>query len=105
MRILLVCALGMSTSLLVRKMTEYADQAGIADMYIEARPISEVRDLVKDFDAVLLGPQVRFQEGSVRDIIHGAGLEYAIIPTIVYGRLDAKSAVELAISVAEKKKV
>ncbi len=104
MNILLVCALGMSTSLLVKKMQEYCRDNGMPDTYIVAKPISEVRDLVEQFDAILLGPQVRFQEASVKDIIHNAGKEYAIIPTVVYGRLDAKAAVELALEVAAKRK-
>ncbi|MDY3359708.1 MAG: PTS sugar transporter subunit IIB, partial [Clostridium celatum] len=56
--ILLVCAAGMSTSLLVNKMKEAAKVKGI-EVDIKALPVSECASVVDKIDIVLLGPQVR----------------------------------------------
>ena len=63
-KILLVCAAGMSTSLLVNKMKESAIEKGI-EIDIEALPISECSTVIDSVDIVLLGPQVRFQKPQV----------------------------------------
>ncbi len=61
--ILLVCAAGMSTSMLVKRMKEYADTVNIK-VTINALAISEAKETLKknEVDIVLLGPQVRFQK-------------------------------------------
>jgi len=60
MNILLVCAAGMSTSLLVNRMNEAAKKEGI-DVHIEAHPVSSVASFGDAADVILLGPQVRFE--------------------------------------------
>lgn len=58
-KIVLLCAAGMSTSLLVEKMRDAAKNIGY-ECEINAYAISEI-DTVKDgADIILLGPQVRF---------------------------------------------
>ena len=60
MNILLVCAAGMSTSLLVNRMNEAAKKEGI-DVHIEAHPVSSVASFGDAADVILLGQQVRFE--------------------------------------------
>ena len=55
MNILLVCAAGMSTSLLVNRMNEAAKKEGI-DVHIEAHPVSSVASFGDAADVILLGP-------------------------------------------------
>lgn len=59
-RILLACAAGMSTSLLVTKMEKAAADAGV-EAKIWAVPEAQVRDLQGEFDVLLVGPQIRFK--------------------------------------------
>ena len=57
--IVLVCAAGMSTSLLVSKM----QKAALAENYVcdsHAYGMAEVPDVMEGADVVLLGPQVRY---------------------------------------------
>ena len=63
-KILLVCSAGMSTSLLVTKMRNSAKEKGI-EVEIDALPVAEASTAVDNVDIVLLGPQVRFQKGTV----------------------------------------
>lgn len=59
MVITLICNLGMSTSVLVDKMSAYAKEKGItAD--IEARAFQRVEDRIHQTDILLIGPQVRY---------------------------------------------
>lgn len=60
MNVLLVCAAGMSTSLLVNRMNEAAQAKGI-DIHIEAHPVGSVEQYGDAADVILLGPQVRYE--------------------------------------------
>lgn len=63
--IMLFCAAGMSTSMLVKKMQAAADEAGY-EVEISAHPVAEAAKHGKDADILLLGPQVRFQTEKVK---------------------------------------
>lgn len=84
MRILLVCAGGWSTGLLVASMKE----AGSEEDVIEARAISDLENLINDFDVVLLGPQVGYKFGSVSALCEKEGKACARIDMTAYGRLQ-----------------
>lgn len=62
--IVLFCAAGMSTSLLVSKMQAAAAEEGF-DCTIAAYGLSELSEKGKDADVILLGPQVRYQKDKV----------------------------------------
>lgn len=57
--ITLICNLGMSTSVLVDKMTAYTKGKGI-ETDIEARAFQRVDDRIHQTDILLIGPQVRY---------------------------------------------
>ena len=65
MNILLVCAAGMSTSLLVNRMNEAAEAKGM-EIHIEAHPVGTVQSFGEAADVILLGPQVRFELKNVQ---------------------------------------
>ena len=65
MNILLVCSAGMSTSLLVTRMLDYAKEKQI-NVHIEAHPVGEVESYGQDADVILLEPQVRFQLSHIK---------------------------------------
>ncbi|MEF9704188.1 hypothetical protein RBH45_22375 [Escherichia coli] len=62
-KILLVCAAGMSTSMLVKRMIDHANAISL-EVNISALAIAEAKGKIKnnEVDVVLLGPQVRFQK-------------------------------------------
>lgn len=67
-KIILLCAAGMSTSLLVNKMRKVAEDE--TEQYeIEAYPVAEAVEKAADADVILLGPQVRFQESKVKKLL------------------------------------
>lgn len=55
MKILLVCAAGLSTSILMKKLEKYAEQNGI-ELDIDAVGIGEYQETCANYDVLLLGP-------------------------------------------------
>ncbi|AQS03557.1 PTS sugar transporter subunit IIB [Clostridium beijerinckii] len=102
MKILLMCAAGMSTSLLVTKMQKYAGEIGRKDLVINAEPVEDLDENVDDYDVFLLGPQVKYKEKWVKEIVDEKGKPYACIPVQLYGRIDGKSVLELALNLMDK---
>ena len=92
-KIVLLCAAGMSTSMLVKKMQE----AAAAESYecsIAAYPTSEANAKASDADVILLGPQVRFQKNKIAELCPGIPVD--AIDMRMYGRMDGKAALEFA---------
>ena len=62
---LLVCAAGMSTSLLVNRMKEAAETKEI-EFQIEAHPVGQIEKYGEAADDILLGSQVRYELKNVK---------------------------------------
>jgi len=60
MKILLVCAGGMSTSMLMKKMEKWAAEKG-EELSVKAVGTSEYEDEAAKFDVILVGPQVSYK--------------------------------------------
>ena len=90
--ILLVCAAGMSTSLLVNKMKAAAKEKGI-EINIDALPVSECSSVIDKVDIVLLGPQVRFQKPQVDALVKGR-IPVEVIDMRLYGTMNGKVILE-----------
>lgn len=92
MKVLLVCAAGMSTSMLMKKMEAYAKDNGI-DLEIAARSFSELKDPADDgYDCILIGPQISYQKDKV--VAKAQGLPVDIIPMKDYGRQNCPAIFE-----------
>ncbi|MBE6053869.1 MAG: PTS sugar transporter subunit IIB [Clostridium sartagoforme] len=91
-KILLVCAAGMSTSLLVNKMKAAAQEKGI-EINIDALPVSECSTVIDTVDIVLLGPQVRFQKPQVDALVKGR-VPVEVIDMRLYGTMNGKVILE-----------
>ena len=92
-KIVLLCASGMSTSMLVKKMREAAAEASY-ECSIDAFSASEAATKAADADAVLLGPQIRFSKDKIAAELPGVPVE--AIDMRMYGRMDGKGALALA---------
>ena len=67
MKILLACSAGMSTSLLEKSIKDYMKDNGITGT-VEAHASEAAKGKIKNFDVVLLGPQVRFMKPAFEEI-------------------------------------
>lgn len=88
--IVLFCAAGMSTSLLVTKMQEAADASGY-EVTIAAHPIAEAEKFGGDADIILLGPQVRFELARIQGIFPNKKVE--AIDMRAYGMMDGATVI------------
>lgn len=80
MKILLACAVGMSTSMLVDRMKTSAKEQGL-DVEIEAIPVSALSAHLKGVQMILLGPQVSY-------LLAQVARQYAPIPVKVVEMMD-----------------
>lgn len=94
MRIMLACAAGMSTSMLVAKMQEASKAVGRDDT-IWAVEQGQIETELGNFDVLLLGPQVRHIKRKVDKIVNGA-VPVDIIDPVAYGRVDGAKVLEQA---------
>lgn len=96
-RIVLLCAAGMSTSLLVTKMQEAAAKEGY-ECEIEAHSVIEASRWIPQADVVMIGPQVRYELERLRRENPDVPIEP--MDMMLYGMVDGagllKQARELA---------
>jgi len=97
--IILFCGLGMSTSSMVRKMQKAAEAQG-KDYSIAAYALSEESLYAPTADAVLIGPQVRYELENMRK--RNPGTPIADIPMRTYGLMDGAGALALAEEIMKK---
>lgn len=95
-QIVLLCANGMSTSMLVKKMEEAAREENY-DCTIEAHSIDDITDYA-DVDVILLGPQVKFQLGKVKSLVN---CPIDVIEMTTYGTMNGKAALTFAKNLME----
>lgn len=90
-KIILFCSAGMSTSALVRRMEQAAEEMGY-ECEIEAHSVSETLRKGSDADVVLLGPQVRFSLEDTKKKL--PNIPVAVIDMRVYGTMNGKAVIE-----------
>lgn len=94
MRIMLACATGMSTGMLVQRMKEYAENQ-VKDYKIWAIDVASVKQYVGKFDVLLLGPQVSYKLEDVKKLCN-AETPVGVIKPVDYGRMNGAAVVQFA---------
>jgi len=92
MKVLLICAAGMSTSLLTNNMRKNAEPGD----EVEAVPVSELEQNIDKYDVILLGPQIRFKLKDVEKLATPKGKKTGVIDMRAYGMMDGKAAMAQA---------
>ncbi|TZE81285.1 PTS sugar transporter subunit IIB [Calorimonas adulescens] len=101
MKILLVCAAGMSTSLVVEKMKK-AVKPEYREVVIDAVPVDQFEEVVKDYDVVLLGPQIRYKKKDFEKITGELGIPLEVINPTDYGMVRGDKILEQALKLTQK---
>ncbi|WP_342269248.1 PTS sugar transporter subunit IIB [Spiroplasma endosymbiont of Aspidapion aeneum] len=97
-KILLACAGGMSTSIIVGKMNKYASSQGI-EVEIKALAANEALERLKEgWEIILLGPQVKFYKEQLDAEIKKENLTIPVyvIPFQDYGSADGEAILKMA---------
>lgn len=97
-KILLCCSAGMSTSILVKKMQEEARKQNI-EVKIEAKSVGEARTEFDNWDIILLGPQVGFMLGQLKNTTKKPML---VIPANIYAMAKGKDTLDLVFKTIPK---
>lgn len=98
MNILLVCASGMSTGLLVNKMRAEGEKRKLQNLEIFACSVDEMEKYIDKHDVVLVAPQIRYKEKYIYGLASSRNKGYAIIDGINYGRVDGNKILDQALS-------
>lgn len=91
-KIVLLCAGGMSTSILVNKMREQA-KTNNYECDINAYAVESILKTGKDADCILLGPQVGYKLDELSAMIT---CPMGVIDLATYGMMDGKTALNQA---------
>ncbi|OCN06196.1 PTS sugar transporter subunit IIB [Erysipelotrichaceae bacterium MTC7] len=99
MKILLVCAGGISTSLLMKKMKKYWEEQSI-ELEIDAVGISDYSEVYSNYDIILVGPQIGYR---LEEIKETTNIPCAVIESFDYAVANCPNIMELVNKLYEKK--
>ncbi|WP_419155186.1 PTS sugar transporter subunit IIB [Weissella minor] len=102
-KIMLACAAGMSTSLMVQKIEEAAQAAG-KDYEVFAKSTADVeRELNAEHipDVVLLGPQVSYLKNEIKAKTDAKGIPMDVMPMMDYGMMNGENILKFAENLME----
>lgn len=91
--IVLLCNMGMSTSLMVNKMRAAAKDSGY-ECEINAYALQKASEIIPTADILLVGPQIAFELNRLRREYPDKRIEK--IEMMDYGRMDGKKVLEHA---------
>ena len=94
MNILLVCAAGMSTSVLVSKMKAEAEKQG-KQYKIWAVGGADLANNLDGTDVILLGPQVRYTLNTIKKQAEKYNIPVEVIPMADYGMCNGENVLKL----------
>lgn len=102
--IMLVCAAGMSTSMLVTKMQNAAKEKGLdAEIFAVAASEADKKLASQTIDVVLLGPQVRFMAKQIQEKLEPLKIPVEVINMADYGMMNGAKVLEQAVQMMEAK--
>ncbi|CCY77855.1 PTS sugar transporter subunit IIB [Brachyspira aalborgi] len=96
-KILLLCTLGMSTSMLVKKMRDAAKSRNI-EVEIEAVSLRRFDELLDSYDVFLLGPQVKFQKAEFQAKAREKNKPLDVIDIKDYGMMNGENVLDFALN-------
>ena len=98
--IVLCCAAGMSTSMLVQRMKDAAQKKGV-EVSVKAVPVAEFKDNLDSADIILLGPQVKYEQAKLQAIAEPLGKKVAVIDMMDYGMMKGDVVLDKALKLLE----
>ncbi|MFW1466655.1 PTS sugar transporter subunit IIB [Vibrio parahaemolyticus] len=96
-KILLCCAAGMSTSMVVKKMLQSAEQKNI-EVEINAVGLDEFDANLAKYDCFLLGPQIKYKLNDFKAKADAVNKPIAIINQMDYGMMKGDKILDEALA-------
>lgn len=94
MKVVIFCAAGMSTSILVNKTMAAAKTRGI-DLDFKAYPESQMQRHLGKADLVLLGPQIGYKKEKAAELFAPYKMRVQVVPMKDYGTMNGESVLEI----------
>lgn len=105
MRIVLCCAGGFSTTMLMnnmKKTVKESQKLKDEDFDFVAIPVDLLKSEVENCDVLVIGPQVSHRLDYILPILEPYGIPHTIIDQDTYGKMDGATALKMAL-IAHKK--
>jgi PTS system cellobiose-specific IIB component len=100
MKILLVCAGGLSTAMMMEEMKKVirgSKKLDIQDFPMEAVSVDRMKEVVDKYDIVLVGPQLKHKTDYIQKVAEPFGKAVMIIDPELYGAMDGASVLKQAL--------
>src|SRR5690625_4632907 len=100
--LLLICAAGITTGLLVRSIEKIAEEQKIP-IHVFSAPSIVAQQIIKDdtIDAILIGPQISHEVKRLEELLNHEKIPYRLIEEDSYRLLDGKSILEQGMRMIE----
>ncbi|AKP67434.1 PTS sugar transporter subunit IIB [Companilactobacillus ginsenosidimutans] len=95
-KVLLTCGAGASSGFMAAAGRKAVKQME-ADLNISAKSEAEVENYLPDIDLLLVAPHLKYKLEEVEEIAQANNVKCAVIPQQIYGMLDGKGLVNLAL--------
>lgn len=106
MKILLVCAGGFSTTMMmgaIKKVIEKSEKLDIKDFEpMEAIPVDRLQEKISNFDIVLVGPQLGHKFDYVQEIAKEHNKPSLLLSAEIYGAMDGATVLKQALITYKK---
>lgn len=105
MRILLCCAGGFSTNMLMQNMKKVVKESAKLneeDFKFTAIPADSLEQEIDNWDIVMIGPQVSHKVDFIASICDPRHVPYVVIDKDVYGQMDGATVMKLALVTHKK---
>lgn len=105
MRILLCCAGGFSTNMLMQNMKKVVKESAKLkeeDFKFTAIPADSLEEEIDNWDVVLVGPQVSHKVDFIEAICKPKNVPFTVIDKEVYGQMDGATVLKLALVTVKK---
>lgn len=105
MRILLCCAGGFSTNMLMQNMKKVVKESAKLkeeDFKFTAIPADSLEEEIDNWDVVLIGPQVSHKIDFISSICEPRRIPYTVIDKDIYGQMDGAMVMKLALLTHKK---
>lgn len=97
----LICAAGMSTSLLVEKMKKSAIEKSL-ECDIKAYSVMDLENGIAGAEVILVGPQARFEIPTIEEKVEGK-IPVEVIDTFAYGTMNGAVVLDQALKLIDMK--
>lgn len=90
--ILLICTAGITTGLLVKNMQQAADEQEL-DVHVYSAPAIIAEQIIQNqqVDALLIGPQSKYEVARLKDFLNYKAVPYKLISKEDYETLDGEA--------------